>query len=106
MVDTFVVASNETPISSGKGEAIIIKEINGNIYDLKKLGIFFFNLTIILSFESFFISSLKEVLINVKISRSPIKAPRPPINPVSKMALDFDKIKKNKDENAAVNPYE
>ena len=79
-IDIFLeTASSDTPISSGNGEAIINPAATGNKYFLKMFGVLWLIYKTTFSFDNFLISSAKECLIKLKMNKSPIKAPIPPI---------------------------
>src|SRR3989338_6022202 len=97
-------AINGTPISSGKGEAIMKAANTGKKNDLTCLGIVQLMAINSFSFLNFSISSEKECLINLKISKSLNKAPRPPINPAISMFCSLARIRNMAVAGAAVNP--
>ena len=75
----FEAAIRETPISSGNGEAIMKPAAKSKRYFLRTPGNLPSKYFTIFSFDNLLISSEKEYLIKLKINKSPIKAPKPPI---------------------------
>ena len=56
------------------------------------------------SLENFLISSAKENLTRLNMAKSPINAPKPPINQDMRIFCSFDSISKIAVAGAAVNP--
>ena len=101
-VDIFLeAANNETPISSGNGEAII---------NPVRTGIKYFNIFILLrritifSFDNFLSSFANECLINLKKNKSANNAPKPAIIPAKIIFCSFANINNNAVAGAAVKP--
>ena len=75
----FEAASIATPISSGSGDAITKPATAGSRYSLRRPGSLPLKYFTIFSLLNLLISSAKDRLIKLKINKSPIKAPKPPI---------------------------
>ena len=69
------------------------------------MGILVLKRVIALSLDIFSISSEKEYLINLNIIKSPTKAPKPAINPASKIFCSLANISNITVAGAAVKPY-
>jgi len=103
-VEIVDVASSEMPISSGNGDAIIIPPRTGAKYFLAIGGIRVFIFLNIGSSCNSLISPEKECLMNWKISKSPINAPKPAAKPAKRMFCCFASISNIAVAGAAVKP--
>lgn len=98
------IANKETPISSGRGDAIMKPPIMGRTYFLTLEGVFFLISLKIFNFDSLLISSLNEVFINLKIRKSLVIAPRGAMIAVIRIVSCWPNTKSKAVAGAAVNP--